>query len=454
MKLLRLTSVLGILIILTTQCWAQASKPWPVSTVIYAIYPPNFSPDHSFNAITAQLGRLKQLGINVIWLLPITPMGKPVNGHPTVGSPYCVHDYYGVNTDYGTPADLHRLIARAHAINIKIIIDAVLNHTAWDNPLLTEHPEYYVHSNGDSHDPETITQAFNFSDVAQLNYANPELRAYIIDMLKFWIKTYGVDGFRFDCVDDPDGPGRMIPADFWLEVGQQLRSVNPDVLLLGECDTPDLANKPFTLEYGWRMYSAIKDAGNNGDASVVQDIWYSQNKEFPNDFRHMGISDDWDCARDVNTFGGPAGAQAAAIFDFTDGSAPLIHNGMEVGNSAGASGSHIPIEWCIGDKRFTDFYRDLIALRQRNAAFLTGRLQWLINSQPKQALTYERTGGGLEFLIEVNLSNSSSTGTVIGMDDKGWTEVHLSGTVSTTRHSSPQSFSLGPKDFAIFCRSE
>jgi glycosidase len=273
-------------------------------------------------------------------------------------------------------------------------------------------------------------------------------------MLKFWIKTYGVDGFRFDCVDDPDGPGRMIPADFWLEVGQQLRSVNPDVLLLGECDTPDLANKPFTLEYGWRMYSAIKDAGNNGDASVVQDIWYSQNKEFPNDFRHMGISDDWDCARDVNTFGGPAGAQAAAVFDFTDTCIPLIHNGMEVGNSAGASGSHIPIDWVSGDQRFTSFYRDLIKLRRDNIAFQTGEMNWLANSQPKQTFTYERSGGGSDFLIEINLSNSTSIGTVLGTDDKGWIEVHLTGAANSADHTAPQKFSLGPRDFAIFRRAE
>jgi len=450
--LLALTTLFGM-----TRPAAAASPtvpPWPADSVIYTIYPSIFSPQGNFAGVTAQLGRLKSLGASIVWLMPVTPIGQAVNGHPSVNSPYAVHDYYAVNPNYGTPADLKTLVTAAHKQGLKVILDEVLNHTAWDNALITQHPDYYVHSDGNPNNPASIKQAFDFSDVAQLNYANPNLRTYMIQMLQFWIARYGVDGFRFDTADDPDGPGRMIPADFWQELGAGLRQTKPDVLLLGEEETPDLALKPFSLDYGWQMYATLKDAFNGGDASHVRDTWMRQVNEYPPDMKHMSIQDDWDTPRDVNTFGGPAGAQAAAVFNFTQTGVPLVYNGMEIGNAAGGTNPHAPIDWNSGTPGFPAFYRQLIALRRSSPALRQGAMTWLLNSVPSQVLTYTRAGGGQEFLVEVNCSAAPASGTVQAPAGSKWTEVRLAGTQQGGRaHTAPARFTLQPKEFAIFKRS-
>ena len=143
----------------SSQSLAAETPQWPSSSVIYCIYPSIFSAEGDFAGVTAQLGRLKNLGVTVIWLMPVTPIGHAINGHPAIDSPYCVHDYFAVNPRYGSKADLRFLVTAAHKCGIKIILDEVLNHSSWDNALITLHPEYYAHSDGDSKNPASIKQA-------------------------------------------------------------------------------------------------------------------------------------------------------------------------------------------------------------------------------------------------------------------------------------------------------
>ena len=265
---------------------AQDAPQWPAASVIYTLYPEIFSPQGSFAGVTAQLPRLKSLGVTDVWVMPVTPIGHSIPGHGAFDSPYCVNDYYGVNPKYGTGADLKTLVTTAHTLEIRILLDEVLNHTSWDNALTHQHPEFYVHTDGNASNPDSIKQAFNYSDVAQLNYTTPGRRAYITQMLQFWITQYNIDGFRFDSANNPDGPGRLIPADFWQQLGTDLRRTKPNVLLLEEGETPDLAKKPFSLDYAWRMYDpgghgALKSAAMDGDASQVEAAWRSQVERFP-----------------------------------------------------------------------------------------------------------------------------------------------------------------------------
>lgn len=432
---------------------AEAAVPaWPANSVIYTLYPSIFSAKGNFAGVTAQLPRLKALGVTDVWVMPVTPIGHAFNGHPGVDSPYAVHDYLAINPAYGTPADLKTLVGTAHKLGLRVILDEVLNHTAWDNALLTQHPEWYVHSDAAKTNPATIQQAFNFSDVAQLDYASLQLRTYIISMLQSWVTRYGVDGFRFDTADDPDGPQRMIPADFWQQLGTQLRRTKPNVLLLGECQTPDLALKPFSLDYAWRMVDPLKAASNGGNAAQVETTWKSQVADFPVGMKHLSLQDDWDYPRDVNTFGGAAGAQAVAVFNFTNTGIPLIYNGMEVGNAAQASNPHAPIPWASGDPRFPQFYRSLIALRRQNPALQQGAMTWLTNSAPSQVLTYTRSGGGAQFLVEINLSATPAQGTVQAPAGAAWVPVSLAGIVASKAHVAPPRIVLQPKEFVIFKR--
>ena len=434
---------------------ADSVPQWPASSVIYTLYPEIFSPQGDFAGVTAQLPRLKALGVTDVWVMPVTPVGLPINGHPSVDSPYDVHDYYGIDPRYGTAADLHTLIGTAHKLGMRVLLDEVLNHTSWDNPLIVQHPEYYVHSDGDKHNPATIQMAFTYSDVAQLDYANPELRAYITKMLQYWITQYHVDGFRFDSANNPDGPGRKIPADFWQQLGVSLRQTKPNVLMLEEGETPDLAHKPFALDYAWRMYDpgghgALKNAAD-GDASGVEPAWKSQVSDFPAGMQHMAVQDDWDTPRDVNAFGGPAGAMAVAVFNFTTTGIPLLYNGMEVGNSAGERNPHAAIKWADGDPHFTTFYHSLIALRRGNPAFTTGTMIWLPNTAPHQLLTYTRTGGGSEFLVTINPTGTAADGKISAAVGAGWKLVPIAGTQTPAAGTLP-SVSLPPRSFAVYRR--
>src|SRR5678815_3203931 len=170
---------------------ARPVRDWVRDGVIYEIYPRAFSQQGNFNAITARLDELKNLGVTILWLMPIHPIGQEKK-KGTIGSPYAVRDYYAINSDYGTGEDLKKLINEAHRREMKVIIDIVANHTSWDNVLM-KHPEFYVHdSNG------RITYPHDWSDVAELNYDNPELRRYMTDMLKFWLRDFDLDGFRCD----------------------------------------------------------------------------------------------------------------------------------------------------------------------------------------------------------------------------------------------------------------
>ena len=172
---------------------ARASVDWVEDAVIYQIWERAYSQKGDFNSITNDLDRIKSLGVNTLWLMPINPIGQ-LKKKGTIGSPYAVRDYYGINPDYGTSADLKRLVAEAHRRNLRVIVDVVLNHTAWDNKLITEHPEFYRKNDKG----EIIPPVPDWADVAGLDYSKPAVRKYIIDMLKSWVRDYDIDGYRCD----------------------------------------------------------------------------------------------------------------------------------------------------------------------------------------------------------------------------------------------------------------
>src|SRR5579859_1682146 len=160
---------------------ARPAPSWLREGLFYELFPRNFSTEGDFNAITARLDELQDLGVNIIWLMPIHPLGQKLR-KGTIGSPYAVRDYYAINPDYGTGEDLKRLVAEAHRHGMKVILDIVANHTAWDSVMM-QHPEFYKQdANG-----KIIPPVPEWTDVAGLNYQNPKLREYMIAMLRHWI---------------------------------------------------------------------------------------------------------------------------------------------------------------------------------------------------------------------------------------------------------------------------
>jgi glycosidase len=307
-----------------------------------------------------------------------------------------------------------------------------------------------VHSDGNATNPNSIKQAFNFSDVAQLNYHNRALWSYMDKMLVYWVSTYHVDGFRFDTADDPDGPGRMIPAAFWAQLGGQLRGADPGIIMLGECDTPDLANKPFQLEYDWDVYHALSSV-EGGGAQVLETTWNQQTRRFPPGMLFMNITQDWDTAFDQYVFNGPAGVNQVLTFNFLSTGVPLIYNGEEVGNVTAGTNPHSKIVWNGGGgPAWTTYYSELIALREANPALQIGKMTWLPTSSPNQVVAFTRSYKGTEFLIVMNFSLRPALGHVYGKQLSGWKCVWPK--LRAGRSANPLNYSMLAQDYGVFER--
>src|SRR6476659_8377048 len=219
---------------------ARTTRDWVRDGVIYEIYPRAFSAEGNFKGVTARLDNLKQLGVTILWLMPIHPIGQEKK-KGTIGSPYAVRDYYAINPDYGTKQDLQQLISEAHRRGMKVIIDIVANHTSWDSVLM-KHPEFYKHDAKGN-----ITYPYDWFDIAALNYESQQLRRYMTDMLKHWIREFDLDGFRCDVAGE-------VPTDFWENARRELEQIKPDIVMLAEAHKAELSVNAFDLDYSWPLH--------------------------------------------------------------------------------------------------------------------------------------------------------------------------------------------------------
>ncbi|HEX8558481.1 MAG TPA: alpha-amylase family glycosyl hydrolase [Pyrinomonadaceae bacterium] len=381
-----------------------AAPEWARSGVIYEIYPRTFSEEGNFAGVTAQLDRLRDLGVNVLWLMPVHPIGREKKKGP-VGSPYAVRDYYALNPDYGAPADFKRLVAEAHRRGMKVIIDVVANHTSWDSVMMKT-PEFYVRDAAGR-----ITYPHDWSDVAELNYDNPALRRYMIDVLKFWLREYDLDGFRCDVAAE-------VPTDFWEQARAELDKVKSDILMLAESDKPELLVRAFDLDYSWPLHGALTEVlQGRRPASALRRTWEADEAKYPRGALRMRFSDNHDERRAVARFG-EGGALAASALMFTLDGVPMLYNGMEVGDTTESGDPalfyRLPVFWPIEKRRpeFPRFYRQMMALRRGSPALLGGRVEWLRNSDESRVVTFARRGATEDVVVAVNFSNRPFDGTV------------------------------------------
>lgn len=384
---------------------ARATAPaWVRGGVIYEIYPRQFSEAGNFAGVTAQLDRLKELGVNILWLMPIHPIGQEKKKGP-VGSPYAVRDYYAVNPDYGTPGDLKRLVAEAHRRGMKVIIDVVANHTSWDSVMMKT-PEFYVRDASGK-----ITYPHDWSDVAELNYDNPQLRRYMIDMLKFWLREYDLDGFRCDVAAE-------VPTDFWEQARAEIDKVKPDIVMLAESDKPELLARAFDLDYSWPLHGTLNDVlQGRKSATAFRQTWEADEAKYPRGALRMRFSDNHDERRAVARFG-EGGALAASALMLTLDGVPMLYNGMEVGDTTESGDPalfyRLPVFWPIEKRRpeFPRFYRQMIALRQSHTALTRGVLAWLRNSDESRVVTFTRRDDTEEIIVAINFSNRPFDGSI------------------------------------------
>ncbi|MFN2406498.1 MAG: alpha-amylase family glycosyl hydrolase [Pyrinomonadaceae bacterium] len=390
----------------TSGAVAQQRKTpdWVRDGVIYEIYPRAFSQEGNFNAITARLDELKDLGVTILWLMPIHPIGQEKK-KGTIGSPYAVRDYYAINPDYGNGDDLKRLVREAHARGLKVIIDIVANHTSWDSVLM-KHPEYYKRDAQGN-----ITYPYDWYDIAALDYRNQQLRRYMIDMLKYWLREFDLDGFRCDVAGE-------VPTDFWETATAELEKVKPDILMLAEAHKAELLVKAFDLDYSWPLHSALtKVLQGQAPASALREEWEKEVKEWPRGALHMRFSDNHDERRAIARFGEPAALAASALVFTLDG-VPMIYNGMEIGDTtesgAPALFEKLPIFWSFAGRRpeFRRFYKQMMAMRRASNALRRGTLEWVKNSDESRVVSFVRRAPGEDVSVTINLSNRPFSGRV------------------------------------------
>ena len=412
----RKSGLLLLLVFLTAAAFAQPardfskenareSQDWVKDAVIYQIFPRQYSATGDFNGITKDLDRLKTLGVDVLWLMPIHPIGE-AKKKGTVGSPYAVKDFYAINPDYGTAADLKRLVAESHRRGMKVIIDIVANHTAWDSVMMKTPAFYTKNDKG-----EIIPPVPDWADVADLNYENPELRKYMIEMLKFWVRDFDLDGFRCDVAG-------FVPTDFWETARTEVDKVKADTIWLAEWESPDLLTKAFDLDYSWAMHAALdKVMHGQAAASEIRKVWEDQAAKFPKGALMMRFSDNHDERRAIARFG-EKGALAAQALVFTLDGVPLVYNGMEAGDTTESGAPALfekrPIFWQFAERRpeFPKFYSGMIAVRKTSLALRRGDLTWLKNSDEARVLTFRRKSGSEEIVVAINMSSTPFAGTV------------------------------------------
>lgn len=386
---------------------ANPSPDWVKSAVIYEIFLRNFTPEGTFKAAQARLADIKALGVNTIWLMPIHPIGKEKR-KGLLGSPYSVKDYFEINPEHGTKEDFKKFVEAAHELGLKVILDFVGNHTAWDCHLVKEHPEYYMKDKKGN----IISPNSEWWDIAQLDYKNPEVRAYFANVLKTWLKEYNIDGFRCDVAE-------AIPSDFWQTTIAELRQQKPDLLMLAESTLPEHHTVGFDLTYSWNVYDVVLEIVNGKkSAQHLDEILATEEKVFAKGSLRLRFNSNHDrvleCGTPIQAFGGVEGAKATAALMFTLGgygtirSVPLFYNGDEVGyNQPTSLFEKQPIVWTTQHKQeFETFYRNLIWLRTTQRAIIDGTMEKIKSSNDEAVYAFTRTTENNKVLIAINLRNA------------------------------------------------
>ncbi len=372
---------------------------WSKDAVLYQINTRQFTPEGTFRAAERELPRLKTLGVDILWLMPVHPIGEK-HRKGTLGSPYSVRDYYGVNPEFGTLDDLKRFVDAAHAQGMYVILDWVANHTAWDNPLVAQRPEWYARDwKGDFHP----TPWWDWSDIINLDYRQPGLRKYMTEAMTYWVREVGIDGYRCDVAG-------FVPVDFWDNLRQELDAVKP-VFMLAEWESRDLHAQAFDATYAWSWNTALHEiAMGKADVNRLY-TYYSWNEAFfPRGAMRMNFvsnhdKNSWE-GTEFEQFG--AALPAAMVLSFVADGIPMIYNGQEAGNPRRLKFfEKDPIIWRTHPNGA--LYADLIALKKKTSALWNGEWGAMMvhvpNDRPAQVLSFVRQDANGKVFAVFNFSD-------------------------------------------------
>ncbi len=392
------------------------SQPeWSRNAVIYEINWRQMTDEGTLAALTRQLPRLKDLGVDILWIMPVHPISVE-NRKGGLGSYYAVQDYTALNPELGTLEEFKAFVADAHKQGMKVIIDWVPNHTGCDHAWVTEHPDYYMLRDG-----KPFFEA-DWTDIYKLNYANPELRRAMIDAMKFWLTETDIDGFRCDVAGN-------VPTDFWDEARPELDAAKEGgVFMLAEAAKPELQKHAFNMGYNWPMSGVFnRIARGNGQntlnpgetyepfhAANIDSLLARLDNEYPRDSYLMNMITN----HDMNSWEGTEFQRmgklvdAFAVLSFTLPGMPLIYTGQETGMNRALEffEKDVPPTWEPRNSYF-DFYKTLIDLKHNQKALLAGESGGKMTRYPttvEDIYAFSREKDGSRVTVIVNIADGDA----------------------------------------------
>lgn len=378
---------------------------WIKNATIYEANIRQHTPEGTFNALKDDLERISDMGVSILWLMPVHPIGE-VNRKGGKGSYYSVKDYTAVNPEFGTKEDFKALVDEANRLDMNVIIDWVANHTAFDAVWAEDHKDWYtLDSLGNLMPPEGT----DWTDVADLNYENEEMRAAMIDAMAYWVRDFGVDGFRCDVAS-------YVPVDFWEDCTDTLRNINSEIFMLAEAEHPELHEEAFNAAYAWEWLHIINGVAKGEKTLDDIDAYRAAaDTALPNDAFKMYFTTN----HDENSWNGTVmerfgekGHLAYAALTFTIDGMPLVYSGQEAGlDRALAFFEKDEIAW--GDYKYQDFYTKLLTLNRNNQALWNGSFggdfKRLSTGADDKVYAFERTIEESGIVTLVNLSDEKQT---------------------------------------------
>ncbi|MBL7739409.1 MAG: DUF3459 domain-containing protein [Chitinophagaceae bacterium] len=374
---------------------------WIMQGNVYEVNVRQYTPEGTFKAFEQHLDRLKEMGVQTLWFMPINPIGK-VDRKGAMGSYYAVSDYTAINPEFGSMDEWKALVKNAHEKGFKVIIDWVPNHTSADHIWLTTHPDFFVKdSTGKAAVP------FDWTDTRQLDYKNNAMRDSMIAAMKFWLTETNIDGFRCDVAWN-------VPGDFWTKCITDLKKVNGNIFMFAEADKPYLHPSGFDATYPWEMFHMmVKVAKGQRPAFALDSIKNRFDTLYPKNglllyFTSNHDENSWNKA-DYATMPGAIHAPFAVFTQTMYNSVPLIYSSQEEPFLDSLSFFY---KDTIPFKNFAraKFYKTLLELRKNNPALAANASFRKVNAGDDKALyAYVREAGGRKVFVVLNLSAKEQT---------------------------------------------
>lgn len=412
---------------------------WSKNANIYEVNIRQYTIEGTFNAFEKHIPRLKDMGVDILWIMPIHPIGKK-NIKGTLGSYYAVRDYQKVNPEFGTLDDFKHLVDYAHEQNMYVIIDWVANHTAWDNWLIDEHSDWYTKDSTGN----IVSPVEDWSDVAGLNYEIPEMREYMIQSLEYWVNETNIDGYRCDVAG-------MVPTDFWVDARVRLDAIKP-IFMLAEHEGKEIL-QAFDMIYGWEFHHIMNGIAKREKTITDIDTYFAKiDTIYCDDDYFMHFTSN----HDENSWNGTVfermgdATKVMAVLSATAPGMPLIYSGQEDKLSKKLEFfEKDTIVW--GDFEYADMYSKLLHLKKKNRALWNGKaggsFNKIKNTSSNVVYSFIREKEEDKVIVILNLSNSEQSISLTDNSHNGDYESLF--TTSTIKIDGNTKFDLKPWGYIV-----